>query len=153
MSDKFKLVATVHIFLTKNDTEILLLRRFNTGYADGKYSVIAGHIDGNEEVKAAAIREAKEEAGIEIQPSEIEVVGVMHRKGEDERVDFFLAASSWKGNIVNVEPDKCDDLSWHSVHELPVNMVPYVRRALENYRKGTFFESFGWKRQEEGAAS
>ena len=66
MSDKFKLIATVHIFLTKNDTEILLLRRFNTGYEDGNYSVIAGHNDGNEEVKTAAIREAKEEAGIEI---------------------------------------------------------------------------------------
>ena len=152
MPDKFKLIATVHIFLTNNEDEILLLRRFNTGYEDGKYSVIAGHIDGNEEVKTAAIREAKEEAGIEIQPSDIEVVGVMHRKGEDERVDFFLAASRWKGSIVNAEPDKCDDLSWHSVHDLPVNMVPYVRQALENYRKGKFFESFGWKSQEEFGA-
>lgn len=146
MSEKFKLVATVHIFLIKDEDEILLLRRFNTGYEDGNYSVIAGHIDGNEEVTTAAIREAKEEAGIEIQPSDIEVVGVMHRRGTDERVDFFLAASRWKGNIVNAEPDKCDDLSWHSVHDLPVNMVAYVRRALENYRKGEFFDSFGWKR-------
>ena len=146
MSDKFKLIATVHIFLTKNEAEILLLRRFNTGYEDGKYSVIAGHIDGNEEVKAAAIREAKEEAGIEIQPSEIEVVGVMHRKGTDERVDFFLAASRWSGRIVNAEPHKCDNLSWHSFHDLPANMVPFVRRALENYRKGKFFDSVGWER-------
>ena len=152
MSDKFKLIATVHIFLTNNEDEVLLLRRFNTGYEDGNYSVIAGHIDGNEEVKAAAIREAKEEAGIEIQPSEIEVVGVMHRKGEDERVDFFLSAAKWNGSIVNAEPDKCDDLSWHSVHDLPVNMVAYVRRALENYRKGKCFESFGWKSQEECGA-
>ncbi len=146
MADKFKLTATVHIFLTKNEAEILLLRRFNTGYEDGKYSVIAGHIDGNEEVKAAAIREAKEEAGIEIQPSEIEVVGVMHRKGTDERVDFFLAASRWSGRIVNAEPHKCDNLSWHSVHDLPANMVPFVRRAFENYRHGKFFDSVGWER-------
>ena len=146
MSEKFKLVATVHIFLTNNEDEILLLRRFNTGYADGKYSVIAGHIDGNEEVKTAAIREANEEAGIEIEPSDIEVVGVMHRRGEDERVNFFLAASSWKGSVVNAEPDKCDDLSWHSVHDLPANMVAYVRQALANYRKGRFFESVGWKK-------
>ena len=146
MSDKFKLIATVHIFLTNNKDEILLLRRFNTGYEDGNYSVIAGHIDGNEEVKTAAIREAKEEAGIEIQPSDIEVVGVMHRKGEDERVDFFLAASRWNGSVVNAETDKCDDLSWYSIHDLPVNMVAYVRQALENYRKGKFFDSFGWKR-------
>jgi 8-oxo-dGTP pyrophosphatase MutT (NUDIX family) len=148
MSDKFKLIATVHIFLTNSDNEILLLRRFNTGYEDGNYSVIAGHIDGNEEVKAAAIREAKEETGIEIQPSDIEVVGVMHRKSDSERVSFFLAASRWTGDIVNAEPDKCDDISWHSVHNLPANMVPYVRQALENYRKGRFFESFGWEKQE-----
>ena len=144
MSDRFKLIATVHVFLTKNDSEILLLRRFNTGYEDGNYSVIAGHINGNEEIKAAAIREAKEEAGIEIQPSDINVVGVMHRKGEDERIDFFLSAARWIGGIVNAEPAKCDDLSWHSVHDLPANMVPYVRRALENYRKDKYFESFGW---------
>ena len=55
--------------------------------------MIAGHLDGNEEVKAAAIREAKEEAGIEIRPSDIAVVGVMHMKAEDEWVSFFLAAS------------------------------------------------------------
>ncbi len=132
------------VFLTNNNNEILLLRRFDTGYEDGNYSVIAGHIDGKEEVKAAAIREAKEEAGIEIQPSDIEVVGVMHRKAEDERVSFFLSVSRWSGDIVNAEPDKCDDLSWHSIHDLPANMVPYVRQALENYQKGQFFESFGW---------
>ncbi len=148
MSDKFKLIPEAHIFLTNDNNEILLLRRLNTGYEDGNYSVIAGHIDGNEEVKAAAIREAKEETGIEIQPSDIEVVGVMHRKSDSERVSFFLAASRWTGDIVNAEPDKCDDISWHSVHNLPANMVPYVRQALENYRKGRFFESFGWEKQE-----
>ena len=148
MSDRFKLIPEAHIFLTNNNNEILLLRRFNTGYQDGNYSVIAGHIDGNEEVKAAAIREAKEEVGIEIQPPDIEVVGVMHRKSDSERVSFFLAASRWSGDIVNAEPDKCDDLSWHSIHNLPANMVPYVRQALENYRKGRFFESFGWEKQE-----
>ncbi len=153
MPDKFKLIATVHIFLTNNDNEILLLRRFNTGYEDGNYSVIAGHIDGNEEVKAAAVPEAKEETGIEIQPSDIEVVGVMHRKGVDERVDFFLAASRWNGSVVNAERDKCDGLSWRSVHDLPANMVPYVRRALENYQKGKFFDSVGWKRQESRSVS
>ena len=128
MPDRFKLIPEAHIFLMNDNHEVLLLRRFNTGYEDGNYSVIAGHIDGNEEVKAAAIREAKEEAGIEIRPSDIAVVGVMHRKAEDERVSFFLAASKWSGDIVNAEPDKCDDLSWHSVHDLP----PMICRA-KNY--------------------
>ena len=124
------------------------MRRLNTGYEDGNYSVIGGHLDGNEEVKEAAIREAREEAGIEVSPSDIAVVGVMHIKAEDEWVSFFLAASEWSGDIVNAEPDKCDDLSWHSIHQLPANMVPYVRQALKNYLKGKYFDSLGWAQQE-----
>lgn len=145
MTEKFKLIPEAHVFLMNGSDEVLLLRRFNTGFEDGKYSVIAGHIDGNEEVRAAAIRESREEAGIEIRPADIEVVGVMHRKSEDERVGFFLAATRWQGDVVNAEPHRCDDLSWHSIHDLPDNMVPYVRRALENYLNGRFYDSFGWE--------
>ena len=140
---KFKLLSAVHLFLIR-DGEVLLLRRFNTGYEDGKYSVVAGHLDGDEEVKAAMIREAREEVGIEISPQDLQVVGVMHRKSNDERIDFFLAATSWSGEITNREPDKCDQLAWFDVDELPENVIPYVRRALDNYRRGIWFDSFGW---------
>ncbi|MDA0747741.1 MAG: NUDIX domain-containing protein [bacterium] len=141
--EKFKLIPDVHIFLFR-ENQALLLRRFNTGYADSQYSIVAGHMDGNETAQAAAIREAREEAGIHIAPSNIEVVGVMHRKQEDERIGFILVAHTWKGEPFNAEPDKCDDLSWFSLDDLPENMVPYVRRALQNYQNGQWFDSFGW---------
>lgn len=141
--ERFKLVSTVHLFLIR-DGKVLLLRRFNTGYEDGKYSVIAGHLDGDEEIRAAAIREAQEEAGIKISPPDLQVVGVMHRKSNDERIDFFLAAASWSGEITNREPDRCDQLAWFYMDELPKKVIPYVRRALNNYRRGIWFDSFGW---------
>jgi len=142
--ERFRLIPAVHLFLLRAD-EVLLLRRFNTGYEDGNYSVVAGHLDGGEEVRAAAIREAKEEAGIDIAPIDVAVVGVMHRLSDDERVDFFVAATQWQGEVRNCEPDKCDDLSWFSYYELPPNMVPYVRQALENFRDGIWYDSFGWQ--------
>jgi 8-oxo-dGTP diphosphatase len=141
--DRFKLISAVHLFLIR-DNEVLLLRRFNTGHEDGNYSVPAGHLDGGEQVKSAAIREAKEECGIEISPEDIEVVGVMHRKSSDERVDFFVATTRWTGTITNAEPHKCDDLRWFPMDKLPVNIIPYVKHALDNYRKGVWFTEFGW---------
>jgi ADP-ribose pyrophosphatase YjhB (NUDIX family) len=135
----------VHLFLFRDD-RVLLLRRYNTGYQDGNYSVVAGHLNGGERIRQAAVREAREEVGVEIATRDLDVVGVMHRLSDDERIDFFLAASSWSGEVGNREPSKCDRLAWFEMEELPDNVIPYVRRALENYRRGRWFDSFGWGR-------
>ena len=90
--ERFRAIVAVHLFLLHGDA-ILLLRRFDTGYEDGNYSVIAGHLDGGEEVIAAAVREAWEEAGIRVAPADVAVVGVMHRLSDTERIDFFVAAT------------------------------------------------------------
>jgi 8-oxo-dGTP diphosphatase len=143
-TERFSLVSAVHLFLIQND-QVLLLRRCNTGYEDGNYSVVAGHLEGGEEVKAAAVREAREEAGIEIEAGDLEIVGVMHRLSDDERVDFFVRATVWSGQVSNMEPDRCDDLAMFDMDALPANVIPYVRQALENYRNGIWFDSFGWQ--------
>ncbi len=140
---RFKLLAAVHLFLIQNNM-ILLLRRYKTGYADGQYSVIAGHLDGDEEIKTAMIREAREEGGILLSPQDLQIVGVMHRKLARERIDFFLTATTWKGDIVNAEPHKCDELAWYDLDALPDNVIPYIRKAIHNYQHGNWFDSFGW---------
>src|SRR6185437_10686078 len=76
-AQRFTMPAAVHLFLLRGG-EVLLLRRYQTGYEDGSYSVIAGHLDGAEEVISAAIREAREEASITLAPEAVRVVGVMH---------------------------------------------------------------------------
>lgn len=142
--DRFKLTTAVHLFLLDGN-KILLSRRYNTGYRDGFYSVAAGHLDGNEKAKSAMVREAKEEAGIDIDENDIEFVHVMHRKSEDERLDFFFVSKKWKNGIINMEPHKCDDLRWFEIDSLPENMVPYVRKAIENFKSGVPFDQFGWE--------
>src|SRR5512145_2508549 len=114
----------VHLLFIK-DEKVLLLRRFNTGYEDGNYSVVAGHVDAGETVTQTAIREAQEEAGVQIAPENIRVVHVIHRKSNDERIDFFVHVKAWDGEIRNMEPDKCDDLSWFPLSCLPVNIISY----------------------------
>lgn len=137
-----KFPVTVHLLFFRED-QVLLLRRFNTGYADGQYSVPAGHLDGGETVMAAAAREAEEEVGVKIGPSDLTFSTVMHRMEEDERVDFFVHVHEWQGEPFNAEPEKCDDLCWVELKQLPLNMVPYVRRALQNHLAAIPFDEFG----------
>ena len=146
MKQRFKLIPAVHLFLVKND-EILLLRRFNTGYEDGNYSVIAGHIDGNETATGAIIREAREEANIFIDPNNLEMDHVLHRKAEEERIDFFFIADKWEGEPKITETEKCDDLKWFPLNSLPKNTIPYVKFMIENYKSDNFYSEFGWDKK------
>ncbi len=135
--------VAVHLFFMQ-EKKVLLLRRYNTGYEDGHYSVVAGHVEAGETVTQAAAREAQEEVGVVIDPQNMAVNQVMHRKSNDERVDFFILIHRWSGEIVNHEPEKCDHLAWFLLDRLPENIIPYVKRALENYQNGIFYSEFGW---------
>lgn len=142
--ERFKLFVAVYLILIENG-KILLLRRYNTGYEDGNYSVVAGHIDGDESVITAMKREALEEAGIHIKESDLEIVHVMHRKTpERESIDYFLTCKKYTGQIQNMEPDKCDELSFYDLNNLPQNIIPYVRKAIEYYQNGESFSVYGW---------
>lgn len=142
--DRFKIIPVSHLILIKNG-KILLSRRFNTGYQDGNYSVAAGHLDGNETFINAMIREAKEEAGLDIKAEDLEVIHAMHRKSPpDERIDLFLKANKWQGEPKIMEPDKCDDLRWFPIDNLPANTVPEIKYAIKNIRNKIFYSEFGW---------
>jgi 8-oxo-dGTP diphosphatase len=133
--------ATVHLFFFRKN-QILLIRRFNTGFRDGEYSVPAGHLDGGEAVMLAGIREGKEEVGVDIEERHMSFSTVMHRIEDDERVDFFMQVHQWQGEPFNAEPDKCDDVRWVDINNLPANTVPYVRQALSNHLNGIPFAEY-----------
>jgi 8-oxo-dGTP diphosphatase len=142
--ERFKLTPASYLILIK-DNKILLSRRFNTGYEDGNYSLVAGHLDGNETFIQGMIRETKEEAGIGIKPEDLKVVHMMHRKvpGE-ERIDCFLVAKKWKGEPKIMEPHKCDNLRWFELDNLPKNIVPFIKQAIDCISKNIFYSEFGW---------
>jgi ADP-ribose pyrophosphatase YjhB (NUDIX family) len=143
MTERFRPFAAVYLFFVR-DGKILLLRRANTGHEDGNYSLVAGHIDGNESLRAAAAREAKEEAGVDINVDDLELKLVTHSLGDREYVNFYFEAKTWEGEPTNMEPEKCDDLSWFPLDELPSNTVPYVREAIHCYREGVRYLERGW---------
>lgn len=142
--EHFRIFIAVYLALVK-DEKVLLSRRCNTGYQDGNYSLVSGHLDGGETAKQGMIREAREEANITLKPEDLKISHVMHRRNTDrEYIDIHLTAKSWSGNIENLEPEKCDDLQWFPLNALPTNIAPEVKAALENVQQGVFYGELGW---------
>jgi 8-oxo-dGTP diphosphatase len=148
MQDRFKIIPAVYLVLTKNN-KILLSRRFNTGYEDGKYSLPSGHLEGNETFREALKRESKEETNIDIEQENMSFVHVMHRKcPTEERLDLFIVPTKWQdkwpSQIRNMEPNRCDDLRWFEIDKLPENTIPYVMNAIDCIQKKITYSEFGW---------
>ena len=137
------MIASSYLLLVR-DGRILLSRRKNTGYEDGKYSLPAGHVEEGESLRQAASREIFEEIGIALKPNDFSLVHVMHRKENDIRVDFFFTARVSNQEPINNEPDKCDGLAWFLLDKLPRNTVPYIRQAIVCFIRKQFYSERGW---------
>ena len=133
--------VSVHVFFFRDDA-VLMLRREGTGFGDGLYSVPAGHVTHRESIFAAAVREAREEVGLEVSTTELRFLGSMYRFSTEARIDFFFAAERWSGEPINKEPEKCNEVTWFRTSQLPDNTVPYIRRALNRSAKIGWFEEY-----------
>ncbi|TJZ43606.1 methyltransferase domain-containing protein [Streptomyces piniterrae] len=136
-------VVDVHLVLRRGD-EVLLARRSGTGYADGLLHAPSGHVEDGEDVREAMIREAAEELGLRLAPEDLRVVLVMQHRAPDPAARprigwFFEAAYGAGGEPWNREPDKCSQLAWFPMAELPDDMVAYCRAGLDGLRAGHRF--------------
>lgn len=128
------LITAVYLLLFNDKNQILLIKRQNTGYQDGKFSVPAGHLEEDESLEHAIIREAKEEIGIDIN-NNVEFTKMLHRIPE-KRLDFFYKTKHWEGELYNKEPNKCEFVKWFELYDLPENTVDYVKEIILENKKG-----------------
>ena len=139
--ERLKLKIAVYIILIK-DGKILLGRRFNTGWQDGNYGLPSGHLEPEESMMEALLRETREQTGIQLKLEDVQFVHVMHRKSI--YIDFFFVSKDWMGDQQLMEKDKCDDMQWFSLDQLPATMVSAHRHALEQIQQKMFYSEHGW---------
>ena len=121
--------------------KILLLKQ--TKRNGGNYTLVGGNVDPGEGGKAALIREAHEEAGIQLQAEDLKLAHTLHKRiGKNQRVTLYFKAAKFSGEIRSKEPKKFAKVEWCPLDQLPANLTNTVRHVLRAYRHGKFYSEF-----------
>lgn len=136
-SDRNKVVQIVQMVVSNHQNDVLLLERANTGFLDGWLTLPGGHVEKDEPILEAAIRECREETTLQV--IEAHVGLVMPYKGG---VDYVVVANSWSGTPTIGEPDTCSRLEWFPRDDLPERATRVVRTALKLLSQGVWFHQY-----------
>ncbi|MBY0537911.1 NUDIX domain-containing protein [Patescibacteria group bacterium] len=139
MSERHVTRTAVFIVLEK-DGKIFMLRRANTGWSDGLLTVPAGHVDKGDFVIESAIKEAKEEAGVSINPEDLEFLHVDFIR--DEYVNFYFKATKWEGEPGVGEPEMASEGIWCDLANLPDDIVPPIQNLFVQIKQGKAFSEY-----------
>lgn len=150
MKERYQSKVAVFLILTREiegQTQILLQERCNTGYMDGKYdTACSGHLEKGESLSMALCREAKEEINLDIQEKNLELVSIIHPYQEDY-INVFFTTNKYTGTPKIMEPNKCDDLQWFNINELPKNTIIRIRNVIKNMKKGIIYDDGDFSHQ------
>ena len=139
--EKEKFLSSVYLIIKNDKGEILLQRRQGTKLWPGFLALPAGHIDEKENAYDAVIREAREELGIKISRNNIIDTFVVNRRNKSlmPYYDVYFEIDNYDGKIQISEPDKCSELVWSNINNLPEDMIDFEIEAIKNNQLGIKF--------------
>ncbi|MFV5995277.1 NUDIX domain-containing protein [Streptomyces sp. NPDC056231] len=137
-------IVGVHFYLEDNHGRILLgLRHPDSTFAPATWHFLAGHCE-REEAISCLVREAQEEAGLIIEPGDVELVHLVDSPSARPRIGLVFRARTWSGTPAVLEPNRCVEWRWWNPKDLPSAVVPYTRQAIDGVLAGRLYSQMGW---------
>ncbi|GHI10466.1 hypothetical protein AQI88_30865 [Streptomyces cellostaticus] len=152
---RYRLICDAIMLLVRADGRVLCVRKnAQAEHASSQLTAVGGHLEDGEAVDAAARREAREEAGVDVAPRDQEFVGLAHYNSPQGggRLGAVFTAQVWSGEVRNAEPDKHEAVVWVDPARPPADCHPYTLAIFEMYRTGALYLSLGWTTEQAGAA-
>jgi 8-oxo-dGTP diphosphatase len=118
--DRFLACSAVFVALQDKDGRVLLHRRANTGYMDRRYDLPSGHVERGESLLHAAVRELREETGVTVDETDLKLWHInQFAANNEDYYNFFFVANAWQGEPKIMEAEKCDDMQFFALDDLP----------------------------------
>lgn len=139
--EREKFLSSIYLIIKNDKNQILLQRRQGTKLWPGFLALPAGHIDEGENAYEALTREAKEELNILVNINDIIDTFIVNRKNKSlsPYYDVYFEISKYEGEIIINEPEKCSELLWADINNLPTDMIEFEKEAINNNLKGIKF--------------
>lgn len=132
--ERYPAVHPCAIVLIRRGDEFLLIRKPEWG--EGRYSLVAGFLDFGESLEECAVREVKEETGVDI--TNVQYVGSQSWPFPSQLMAGFVA--DYAGGKVVPDTTEIADARWFSRQTLPISFPPYrsiARWIIERYAFNT----------------
>jgi 8-oxo-dGTP diphosphatase len=124
----------VGVLIVDEQNRVLLTLRKRTPEA-GHWSIVGGKLDFLETLEACAIREAREEVGIEVAlDSLLCLTDHLLPQEYQHWVSPAYLAHVLSGEAKNCEPEKAADVRWFALDQLPENLTITARNAIFAFR-------------------
>lgn len=147
------MTRTAGYVLLEKDGKILMFKRKNTNWYDGFYNTPSGHVNGHETLRQAAVREVKEEVGLDVDIEDLEFVQMANRvsngtEGYCEYTEAYFKTTKWQGEPFMPKDELGEDMNWFSLDQLPENTLPYIKDAIKSILKGNYYCESDWNKNE-----
>lgn len=124
--DKNLLHNEVAVFIINNNKQVLLQKRSaNKRFNPNKWSLCAGHVDANEGLENAALRELKEEVGLEIPLEKLHPIAEREFTLGDSNSHityFFYTKSNKDEDDFIIQKEELSEVKWFYLDEV-INMI------------------------------
>lgn len=71
----------------------------------------------------------------------MEVIIHIYHHYERDLLKFVFSTKKYSNEIKNGEPDKCKELKWFEIDNLPENIIPKIKEEIENIMKNVYYNS------------
>ena len=134
--DKNLLHNEVGVFIINDDSKILLEKRSaNKRFSPNKWGLCAGHVDANESLEAAAIREIKEEVGLDVTPKELIPYGEREITISDSNshITYFYYVKCNKKEDEFIIQEELSEVKWFNIDEI-ITMIKDEKTSFKENR-------------------
>lgn len=114
----------------RRESEILLVRRQNA-HGDGSWSTPGGHLDPGETPEECAVREAREETGVEV--GSVRFLAVTNDVFEKEALHYltvWMEGEYVSGAATVAEEYEVSEVGWYPAHALPDELFLPLRNLI-----------------------